>query len=40
MQRALRDIDTASNHVFFDREARYADFGRLLLDQPIRYLLV
>lgn len=34
IQRALRDISTASNHAIFDRESRYADYGRLLLGQP------
>ena len=36
IQRAMRDITTASNHVIFDRETRYADYGRVLLDQPIQ----
>ncbi len=40
IQRALRDITTASNHVIFDREVRYADYGRILLDQPIQNMLV
>lgn len=40
IQRALRDISTGSNHVIFDRESRYADYGRVLLDQPITALLV
>lgn len=40
IQRALRDITTASNHVVFDREMRYADYGRILLDQPIQNLMV
>ncbi|MEZ5372958.1 MAG: hypothetical protein R2704_09500 [Microthrixaceae bacterium] len=40
IQRALRDITTGSNHVIFDREMRYADYGRILLDQPIKNLLV
>ena len=34
IQRAMRDITTGSNHVIFDRESRYADYGRLLLGQP------
>jgi len=33
IQRAMRDITTASNHVFFDREARYADAGRILVGE-------
>jgi len=40
IQRALRDISTGSNHVIFDREARYADYGRTLLDQPIQSMMV
>lgn len=40
IQRALRDISTGSNHVIFDRESRYADYGRTLLDQPIQSMLV
>ncbi len=40
IQRALRDITTASNHVIFDREVRYADYGRLLTGQPIQNLLI
>lgn len=40
IQRALRDITAGSNHVIFDREMRYADYGRILLDQPIQTLLV
>ncbi|MEM9610134.1 MAG: hypothetical protein AAGA99_22125 [Actinomycetota bacterium] len=40
IQRALRDVTTASNHVVFDRESRYADHGRLLLDQPLQNLMV
>ncbi len=40
IQKALRDISTGSNHVIFDREARYADYGRTLLDQPIESMLV
>ena len=40
IQRALRDITTASNHAIFDRESRYADYGRLLLDQPIQNPMV
>lgn len=34
IQRAMRDVQIASNHVFFDREARYADYGRILTGQP------
>lgn len=40
IQRALRDISTGSNHILFDREARYADYGRILLDQPIESMMV
>lgn len=39
IQRALRDISVGSNHVIFDREARYADYGRTLLDQPVETLM-
>ena len=40
IQRALRDITIGSNHIIFDRESRYADYGRTLLDQPIQAMLV
>ncbi|MEM9036658.1 MAG: acyl-CoA dehydrogenase family protein [Actinomycetota bacterium] len=40
IQRALRDITTGSNHIIFDRESRYADYGRTLLDEPIHSFLV
>ena len=40
IQRALRDVSTATNHVVFDRESRYADHGRLLLGQPLKNLMV
>ena len=40
IQRALRDISIGSNHVIFDREARYADYGRTHLDQPIQSMMV
>lgn len=40
IQKALRDISTGSNHVIFDRESRYADYGRTLLDQPVQSMLV
>ncbi|MEO1056195.1 MAG: hypothetical protein AAFY28_04695, partial [Actinomycetota bacterium] len=40
IQRAMRDISTGSNHIIFDRESRYADYGRTLLDQPIQSFLV
>ncbi len=40
IQRALRDITIGSNHVIFDREVRYADYGRTLLDQPVESLMV
>lgn len=40
VQKALRDISTGSNHIIFDRESRYADYGRVLLDQPIESLMV
>ena len=31
LQRCLRDVNTASNHVVFDRDSRYRDFGRTLV---------
>ncbi len=40
IQRAMRDISTGSNHIIFDRESRYADYGRTLLGQPIQSFLV
>lgn len=40
IQRAVRDVMTASNHVVFDPELRYADQGRILLGQPIRNMMV
>ena len=33
-----RSFCGGSNHVTFDREMRYADFGRLLIDQPVQNL--
>ncbi|MEM7140989.1 MAG: acyl-CoA dehydrogenase family protein [Actinomycetota bacterium] len=40
IQKALRDITTGSNHAIFDRESRYADYGRTMLGEPIQSLLV
>ncbi|MEM7286229.1 MAG: acyl-CoA dehydrogenase family protein [Actinomycetota bacterium] len=40
IQRALRDITTGSNHIIFDRESRFADYGRTLLGEPIQSFLV
>lgn len=40
IQRFARDINTASNHVVFEREARYGDYARQLIGQPITNLLV
>lgn len=40
VQRALRDITTAANHIVFDSEVCYGDYGRILLDQPIQNVLV
>jgi hypothetical protein len=40
IQRALRDVTTASNHAVFDRESRYSDYGRLLFGQPLRSPMV
>jgi len=39
IQRALRDIQTASNHAFFDRESRYADYGRVLTGQGAQSMI-
>jgi alkylation response protein AidB-like acyl-CoA dehydrogenase len=39
IQRALRDISAGSNHAIFDREMRYADYGRLLLGQPMQGMM-
>lgn len=36
IQRSVRDIGAGSCHVIFNRETRYADFGHLLFDQPIK----
>ncbi len=40
IQRFARDINTASNHVVFERESRYGDYARQLLGQPITNKLV
>ena len=40
IQRFARDINTASNHVVFEREGRYGDYARQLFGQPIKSLLV
>ena len=40
IQRFARDINTASNHVIFERESRYADHTRQLFDQPITNRLI
>lgn len=40
IQRCARDINTAANHVVFERESRYADHARQLLGQPITNQLV
>lgn len=40
IQRFARDINTASNHVVFEREGRYGDYARQLLGQPIKSFLV
>ena len=36
IQQAVRDLTTGANHIIFDRELRYADYGRILLDQPVQ----
>ncbi len=40
IQRAVRDINTASCHVVFDRDSRYGDYGRLLFGQGLTNMLV
>lgn len=35
IQRAMRDIQIASNHGFLDRENRYAEYGRLITGLPM-----
>jgi hypothetical protein len=40
IQRFARDINTASNHIIFERESRYGDHTRQLLGQPITSRLV
>ncbi len=40
VQRFARDINTASNHIVFERESRYGDYARQLLGQPITNQLV
>ena len=40
IQRFARDINTASNHVVFERESRYGDHTRQLFAQPITNRLV
>lgn len=40
IQRFARDINTASNHVVFERESRYGDVARQLIGQPITNTLV
>lgn len=36
VQRALRDATIGSNHMMFDRETGYAEYGRILLGQPMQ----
>ena len=40
IQRFARDINTSSNHVVFEREARYGDYARQLLGLPLTNMLV
>ncbi len=40
IQRFARDINTASNHIGFEREGRYGDYARQLLGQPVTSVLV
>lgn len=40
IQRAMRDVTIASNHVFFDRQSRYGDYGRVLTGQSAENVLV
>jgi len=35
IQRFARDINTAANHLIFERESRYGDHARQLIGQPI-----
>ena len=34
IQRALRDVNTASSHAVFDWDSRFADYGRALTGEP------
>ncbi len=40
IQRAVRDINTASCHIVFDRDSRYGDYGRQLFGLPPTNMLV
>lgn len=40
VQRAIRDINIAANHIVFARQARYGDYSRALLGQPLKNLMV
>ena len=40
IQRYARDVNTASNHLIFERASRYGDYTRQLLGQPITNRLV
>lgn len=35
IQKAVRDANTASCHVVFDKNSRYADYGAVLFEQPV-----
>lgn len=40
IQRAVRDINTATCHVVFDKNTRYGDYGAILLEQPATSILL
>ncbi len=40
VQRAVRDINTATSHIAFDKNTRYGDYGAILFEQPFNTLLL
>jgi alkylation response protein AidB-like acyl-CoA dehydrogenase len=40
IQKALRDINTATCHVVFDKNSRYGDYGAILFEQPHTSMLL
>ena len=40
IQKAVRDANTASCHVVFDKDSRYGDYGANLFDQPITSMML